>query len=342
MKRVVVKQFGGTEVLELVEESTPEPAAGQVRVRLTSIGMNHADLMARRGEYRLASGEPPFTPGLEGGGVVEALGSGVAGLHEGQRVTLSAGAPRRNQGSLAGTYATHFVAQAAEVLPVPPGVPDEQLGTFWLTHLTAWGCLVWKQRLEPGQTVAIPAASSGVGLAASQIARRYGAVTVGMTTSSRKVEALRELPQAHFDHLIVTQDDGGGDKPWHRELLQLTGGRGVDVFFDPVAAGRYLDKEIRSLAQGGTIWVYGLLGTPDKVDVSPLIRKWAAIRGWVLTELVTAGGEALQKGCEEILNGFASGIYSQAIARRFSLEDVREAHQFMEKGDHVGKLVLLP
>ena len=130
-------------------------------------------------------------------------------------------------------------------------------------------------------------------------------------------------------------------RKWNRDLRDLTGGHGIDVFFDPVASGAYLDTEVRSLAQHGTIWVYGLLGRPDTVDVTPLIRKLGAIRGWVLT-----GGfddaEARWKACQSILARFADGRFKQHIAGTWKLDDVRTAHEAMEKGEHIGKLVLVP
>ncbi len=341
MKRVVVEQFGGVENLKLVEEPTPAPAAGQVRVRLTSVGMNHAELMARRGEYRLSSGDPPFTPGVEGGGVIEAVGPGVADRRIGQRVILSPDAPRLAAGGLGGTYRTHYLCAAAQTLPAPDALPDDQLGAVWLAYLTAWGCLVWKQNVRPGQVVALPAASSSVALAAAQIAKAMGAEAIGLTTRQDKKRRLQALPAARYDHVLVTRGPDSDDLPWHREIKTLTDGRGVDVFFDPVAAGACLNMEIRCLAQRGTVWVYGLLGEPGVVDVTPLIRKHAAIRGWVLGELV-ADREATEAGCRWILDRFADGTFTQHVDRTFSLEDVRNAHAFMERGDHVGKLVLRP
>jgi len=344
MRRVVVARFGEPEVLEIVEEPLPQPGPGEVRIALTSIGMNHADLMARRGEYKLSSGEPPFTPGLEGGGRIEALGDGVHERRLGQQVILTADAPRLNSEtkSLAGTYRSHVVAPVLQTLPAPDVIPDEQLGTLWLAYLTAWGCLVWKQSLREGQTVGIPAASSSVGLAAAQVARAVGAIPIGLTTSAEKVEKIRALPKHGFEHLVVTSK-GTGRPTWHRELLSLTGGKGVDVFFDPVASGDYLNTEIRALAQHGTIWVYGLLGEPGTVDVTPLIRKHASIRGWVLGELLESRDSSLYlDGYRWILQRFADGTFRQHIAKTFRLADVVQAHQEMEKGTHIGKLVLVP
>ncbi|MDP8243113.1 MAG: zinc-dependent alcohol dehydrogenase family protein [Candidatus Hinthialibacter antarcticus] len=341
MKRVVVDAFGGVDQLRVVEEPTPEPGAGEVRVVLTSIGMNHADLMARRGEYRLMSGEPPFTPGLEGGGVIDAVGEGVNAGRVGERVVLGASAPRSKTDGLYGTYRSHYVVAESEVVTASDALDDIELGTLWLTYLTVWGCLVWKQNIQPGQLVAVPAASSGVGLAASQIIRAQGAVSIGMTTRQAKADRLAEMPEAMFDHIVVTKTPDGQDADWRKQLKEITDGKGVNVFFDPVASGHFLDTEIRSLAKGGVIWVYGLLGDVGPVDVSPLIVKQAAIRGWLLYE-VMGDAAALQRGYTEILDGFASGAFKQCIAQTFSLDDVRAAHEAMERGDHIGKFVLAP
>jgi NADPH:quinone reductase-like Zn-dependent oxidoreductase len=306
--------------------------------------MNHADLMGRAGEYKLSSGNPPFTPGIEGGGRIDAIGSGVNGVSVGDRVILSPDAPRRTNatGGMDGTYCTHYVVEAEQVLSAPDSIPDDQLGAIWLSHLTAWGCLVWKQQLRPGQYVGIPAASSSVALAAAQIAREAGGIPIGLTTSAQKVETIKALAENAYEHLVVTRAADGTNARWHRDVLSLTSGHGIDVFFDPVAAGEYLNTEIRCLAEHGTIWVYGLLGKPDIVDVSPLIRKYASIRGWLLNELNADGGGAAAEGCRHILDGFARGVYHQHVDRTFALSDVRQAHEYMARGAHVGKLVLLP
>ena len=129
-------------------------------------------------------------------------------------------------------------------------------------------------------------------------------------------------------------------EPWWRQIKKITGGRGVDVIFDPVAAGDFLHHEIRLLAKGGTLWVYGLLGMPGTVDVSPLIRKDAAIRGWLLNSLV--GTPAELEAYQHILKNVAAGIYQLPIAETFSLEQVCDAHKAMESGSHIGKYILRP
>jgi NADPH:quinone reductase-like Zn-dependent oxidoreductase len=277
-------------------------------------------------------------PGLEAGGIIDKIGTGVSDRQEGQRVILGVDAPRHSGG---GTYRTHIVCPAEKAIPAPDAILDDQLGAVWLPYLTAWGCLVWKQKLRPGQTVAIPAASSSVGLAAAQMVKVLGGRTIGLTSSPHKVDAINRLDVSAFDHLVVTHD-GGKMRPFHKDLKSLTGGDGVDIFFDPVAAGAYLDEELLALAQGGTIWVYGLLGEPGIVNVQILIRKSATIAGWMLTELAMAGPEAFSIGYKHILSGFADGSYRQHVGGTYRLDDVRRAHEEMERGRHIGKLVLVP
>lgn len=342
-QKVVVRAFGGVENLDIEPQNELKPGPGEVVVKLQRVGMNQADLMARRGEYRLSSGEPPFTPGIEGGGVIAAVGKDVSDRTVGQRVILTLGAPAGK-----GTYRSQFVAKVEETLTVPDALPDDLIGALWLPFLTAWGALVWRQAVQPGQIVMLPAASSSVAIAASQIVKQHGGITIGTTTSPAKITALSSLDAAQYDHIVLTpraesQQMFKGpqieqEQPWWRTVKKITKGRGVDVIFDPVAAGDFLHHEIRLLAQGGTLWVYGLLGTPGIVDVSPLIRKDAAIRGWLLNHL--AGTAAEQAGYQHILEHVAAGTYALPIAERFSLSQIREAHTAMESGNHIGKFIL--
>jgi NADPH:quinone reductase len=334
MYKVVVKEFGGSEELQVIEQPDITPVGNQVVVRLTSIGMNYADLMARRGEYKLTSGNPPFTPGMEGGGYIEAVGNEVTNRHVGQRVILSVYDSSSN-GIGNGTYQSHYLTTADKTIPAPDEIPDELLGAISVPYLTAWGCLIWKQQLQPGQVVMIPAASSSIAIAASQVVKHYGGITIGTTTSPNKVNKLQAMPEAQYDHLVVT-----GECQWWKDIKQLTSGRGPDVIFDPVAAGEFLNQEIRLIANRGTIWIYGLLGKPNTVDVTPLIRKYAAIRGWLLNELF--GTEQEHIAYQHILECLANGTYRLPIGAKYLLRDVNYAHEKMEQGKHIGKLILIP
>lgn len=342
MKKVVVTAFGGVDNLRIEAVETPQIAADEVLIDLVSVGMNQADLMARRGEYRLSSGDPPFTPGIEGGGVITAVGAAVKNRKVGQRVILSLGAPQRS-GLGSGTYCSQFVAAEADTILVPDGVDDALIGALWLPFLTAWGALVWRQQVSAGDVVMLPAASSSVAIAASQIVKARGAITIGTTTSPQKLEALQSLSAAQYDHLIVTSQEDTAF-PWWKTVQKIARAegknRGIDVIFDPVAAGEFLHHEIRLLARGGTLWAYGLLGKTGPVDISPLIRKDAAIRGWLLNFI--AGTPAEAEAYSHILRQVANRTYRLPIAGEFALEDVQAAHGEMEKGAHVGKYVLRP
>lgn len=349
MRKVVVDQFGDPSVLRVRELPTPKPGPGEALVKVTSVGMNHADLMARRGEYLISSGFPPFTPGIEAGGVIEAVGADVSDRTVGQRVILGANAPRRHTTDgtaspqlFGGTYTSHYLLPAALTVPAPAAIPDDQLGAVWLPYLTAWGCLIWKQRIKAGEYVAIPAASSGVALAAAQIAKREGAIPIGLTTSKAKAEQIEGLPESAYAHLVVTHDHHHQMRSWHRDLRRIARQNGIRMFFDPVASGRYLELEIHALGNHGTIWIYGLLGQPDKVDVTPLIRKRAAIRGWYLSELTEDEPSALAEGYRYILDGFEAGSFRQRIAGRYSMDEVVTAHEEFERGRHIGKFVIVP
>lgn len=350
MHKVEVRQFGGPEVLDLVEAPTPEPGDGQVLVRVTSIGLNHADLMGRGGKYKFSTGEPPFVPGIEAGGVIESVGEGVEASRIGERVILAPALPRAIDGPHGGTYRSHIAIDANLALPAPDAIPDDQLGAVWLPYLTAWGCLAWKDKRlypdSPPSAVGIPAASSSVGLAAAQVAKALGNTTIGLTSSPAKSDTIQALRTARFDHLVVTHDrDDNGDRvmrPWHRAIKQVTDGRGVDLYFDPVAAGEYLSAEARSIARGGRIYIYGLLGAPGPVDLSPMIIRNASLHGWVLDQIVSAGEQHWRPACDAILERFTDGTFSQHIAKTYPLKEVRHAHREMEKGEHIGKLVLVP
>lgn len=346
MEQVLINRFGGPEVLKLKTLPTPEPGPMQVRVRVTSIGLNHADLMGRAGKYKASTGEPPFTPGIEAGGIIEQAGEEVDASRIGERVILAPTLPRPHAGAHGGTYRSHIVIDESLAMLAPDALPDEQLGAVWLPYLTAWGCLAWKDKLKPGSIVGIPAASSSVGLATAQVVKELGATAIGLTSSPNKAQALQTLTTARFDHIIVTHDkDEQGNRtmrPWHHEIKQLTDGKGVDVYFDPVAAGEYLSAEVRSLAKGGRIYIYGLLGEPGPVDLSPLIIKNASVHGWVLDEVSKAGDDIWQQACSEILKRFIDGTFKQHIAKTYPLAEVQRAHEEMAQGKHIGKLVLVP
>ncbi len=166
--------------------------------------------------------------------------------------------------------------------------------------------------------------------------KQHGGIAIGTTTSPDKLDRLSAMDEAPFDHLFCTQEPA-----WHKKVKAATDGRGVDVIFDPVAAGDFLSKEIRLLAPGGTLWIYGLLGEPGVVDVTPLILKRATLRGWLNNEL-TDDAKALALGYEHVLSHLADGRYRMPVAATFALHDARSAHVALMAGRHIGKMILVP
>jgi len=235
---------------------------------------------------------------------------------------------------------------AADGMPARDARPDGQRGGGWLPYLTAWGGLGGKAGVKPGDIVGLPAASSRVALAATQEVKHLGGKAIGLTSSPGKADAIRALPTAAYDHLVVTHDrDEQGQrvmKPWHREVKQLTDGHGVDVWFDPVAAGDYLSAEVRCLANGGAVYIYGLLGEPGVVNLQPLIIRRAKIDAFVLYELIDAGDAVWRDACAQVFDLFEQGVFKQHLAGAYALTDVQRAHAEMEQRAHIGKLVLIP
>ncbi|MEM6504292.1 MAG: zinc-binding dehydrogenase, partial [Planctomycetota bacterium] len=125
-------------------------------------------------------------------------------------------------------------------------------------------------------------------------------------------------------------------------IKSLTGGKGIDVYFDPVASGEYLTAEVRSLARGGRIYIYGLLGDPGPVDLSPMIIRNASLHGWVLDEIIRAGDTVWRQACHDILKHVMDGAFVQHIGGVYPLSEAQRAHEEMERGRHIGKLVLVP
>lgn len=336
MQQVVVKQFGDVEALELIEQPTPSPESDQILIQLTSIGMNHAELMQRAGYYKATSGDPPFTPGLEAGGIIQSVGRNVNTRHTGQRVILTLDATR-NENLGRGTYTSHYLTTPNYTLPAPDGIPDTHLGILWLPYLTAWGALIHRAQIKPTDFIMIPAASSSVAIAAAQIAKQIGAKILGTTTSPEKIELLNAMPEAPYDIILDTNNED-----WYKQAKAFTEGKGFNLIFDPVAAGEFLNAEIKLLAKNATLIIYGLLGKPDVVNITPLILKSARIQGFVIDELLHEPEDVIQTGYEYVLKHVATKQFNIPIAGKFKLAEVQKAHTTMHSGSHIGKFILTP
>jgi NADPH:quinone reductase len=236
MRAIRVHRTGGPEVMQLEDVPTPRPAAGEVLVRVEAAGVNFIDVYYRTGQYVR---EVPFGLGEEGAGVVEALGEDVSGLRVGERVAWS-GAP--------GSYATHVVARAGALVPVPDGVSTRDAAAVMLQGMTAHYLAYATFPLKKGDTCLIHAAAGGVGLLLVQTARRIGARVLGTTSTDEKAKLARD---AGADEVIVYTRER-----FEEAVRARTGGRGVDVVYDSVGATTF-DGSLLCLRTPGMFVLFG-------------------------------------------------------------------------------------
>ena len=324
MRAIVVREPGGPEVLELADRPLPVPGKEEIRVRVGASGLNRADLLQRQGSYPAPPGWPADIPGLEFAGVIDALGEGAEGTI-GDRVMGIVGG---------GGYAEAVVLHARQAVPIPRGMEIRDAGAVPEVFVTAWDALHRQMRLALGETVLLHAVGSGVGSAAVQLARTAGARVIGTSRSARKLEQALELG---LDHGVLVRDDG-----WPREVLALTGGRGVDVLMDLVG-GPYLGGNLRVLAVGGRMVVVGTTGGPKgEIDLRLLMGRRASLAGTVLRarpleEKITLAREF----SAAVVPLFERGVLRPVVDRVYRPEEVGAAHERLAANDTFGKLVIL-
>ncbi len=236
-RSVRIHEFGGPDVLKIEDVVVPDPGPGQVRLRVHAIGLNRTEVTLRTGRSAVKP-QLPTQIGFEAAGTIDALGPGIAGYAIGDRVAVI---PAYGAGEY-GLYGEVSLAPARSLIAIPPNVIWEEAAATWTAFTTAWAGLVDIAELSSGQVVLISAASSSVGLAAIQIARKLGAVPVALTRTSAKADELRARGAAH---VVATQE-----QDLVAEIKRITDGKGAEVIFDSVA-GRILrngSKRLRPAA----------------------------------------------------------------------------------------------
>lgn len=301
----------------------PSPKAGEVLIRTTLTGLNYADIQARRGGYDAAS-QPPFVPGLDVVGVIEALGEGVEGLEVGQRVAAFAAG---------GSYAEKVLAKAVLTYPVPDVLSDEQVSGLTVL-VTAYNVLTWAGRLQKGETVLVHAAAGGVGSTAIQLARAMGAGKIIGTVGSAEKAALAKRLGA--DEAMVGYEGLGA------RVLELTGGVGADLILDSIA-GEVFEEGMKALAPFGRLVVYGhASGQAGHFDTRPLHRQTKAVIGYSSGHCRRSRPGSLKPSVEAVFGYLQRGEVKLEIGARFKLEEAAKAHALMESRESVGKILLYP
>ena len=252
MRAVVITQFGDPEVLEVHEVSRPDPGPEEVLVRVSSSGVNRADLVQRVGKYPAPPGSPEDIPGLEYAGTVVSAGPEVTLWEEGDRVMGIVGG---------GGYAEYVAVHERTAVKVPAGIRTTDGGAIPEVFMTAFDALFRQMNLSEGETILIHAVGSGVGTAAVQLTQAAGVRAIGTSRTPDKVDRALELG---LDVGVV------GDADWPARVLEASSGRGVDVILDLVG-GAYLEGNLKVLASGGRQGVVGVAGGPMGLFVLRLV-----------------------------------------------------------------------
>lgn len=298
----------------------PKPGAGEVLLRIKAAGVNPVDTYIRSGAYP-ARPPLPYTPGIDGAGVIEALGAGVTGRAVGDRCYLS--------GTLTGSYAELALCPAGEVHPLPAHVTFAQGAAVNIPYATAYRALFYHARARAGETLLVHGASGGVGVAAVQIARAAGFTVIG-TAGTDKGRQLVGKEGAHhvLDH---------GAPGYLDQVRALTGGRGVDVILE-MLANVNLGKDLGVLAKRGRVVVIGSRG---KVEIDPreAMARDASIHGLLL---FNAPEDDLRSIHQALGAGLENGTLRPLVGREFPLGEAPQAHRAVMEPGAYGKIVLIP
>jgi NADPH:quinone reductase-like Zn-dependent oxidoreductase len=325
-KVIRVHRLGGPEVLEIEDMAVGDPGPGEVRIKVEAVGLNRAEAMYRAGRYPVTP-QLPSLIGYEGVGTIEAVGAGVADYREGDRVCVL---PMIQQGQY-GIWGEQAIVPARILLPAPPGLSAAEAASIWMQYMTAFALIeVANVGLDDG--VILRAASSSVGIAAIQLANWAGAVSIAATRTHAKADALRAQGAAH---VVATEEEDLVER-----VMEITHGKGAYVAFDPVG-GPYVETLATALRPRGILFIYG--GLSEQATPYPHWQcafKGLSMRGWVASEIWNHP-HRFNRARETILAGLAGGHLKPVIARQFAgLESLREANEFLESNDQVGKVVV--
>jgi len=327
MPRIVrFHQLGGPEVLRLEEEPSKQPGKGEARLNVRAAGLNRAESLFMRGQY-VELPKLPAGLGYEAAGVVDAVGPDVDKSWVGKTVATI---PAFSMNSYA-MLGEEVIAPAAALGEYPAKLSAVEGAAIWMQYLTAYGALIAIAHLAKGDFVVIPAASSSVGIAAMQMARAEGAISIATTRKSNKKAELLSLGA---DHVIATEEED-----IVACVREITGSKGARVIFDPVA-GPFLEKLAEAAAPGGIIFQYGALSLqPTPFPLFTALTKGLSIRGYMLTE-ITLNPEKLAVAKKYVYDRLADGRFHSKIAKTFPFAQTAEAYKYLESNAQVGKVVI--
>ncbi len=322
MKAVRVHTPGGPEVLRLEDIPQPTPKQGEAIVKIDAAGLNYIDVYFRTGQYK---GELPFTPGMEGGGTVAAVGPGVTDVKAGDKVAYT---------GVAGAYAEFAAVPAARLVTLPSGVSTKQGAAAMLQGMTAHYLACSTYPLKKGDTCLVHAAAGGVGLLLVQMAKMRGARVIGTVSTAEKAKLAREA--GADETILYTQQD------FEAEVKRITGGKGVQVVYDGVGKTTW-DKSLNSLAPRGVMALYGASSGPiGQIDPQILNAKGSLFLTRPSLNHHIATREELLQRAGDVLGWIRDGKLRMRMEFEFPLKDAAEAHRALEGRKTTGKVLLIP
>jgi NADPH2:quinone reductase len=324
MKAIVVREFGSPEFMKLEDVPDPAAQAGQVLVGVKAVGVNPYDTYMLSGNY--ATKPPlPYTPGADAAGVVEDVGEGVTTVKRGDRVYVGGTTAYRSYGA----YAHKLLAEPHQVHPLSDRLSFSQGAAINVPYVTAWRAVHDRARLQPNETVFIHGASGGVGLAAIQIARAWGARVIGTAGTP---EGLALVRQQGASHALNHREPGYLDK-----LKEVSGGRGPDVILESLANVN-LDHDLTVAAPGGRVVIIGNRGRIE-IDPRKIMGKDMTVLGMSMWNIPAPDLERIHAG---LAAGFVTGALAPVVGTELPLADAPRAHKLVLEPGAKGKIVLIP
>ena len=320
MKAIRVSEFGGPEVLKIQEVPDPRPDSNQVVVRVKAAGINPVDTYIRAGAYARKP-NLPFTPGMDSGGIVEAVGANVKQFRAGDRVYTN--------GSITGTCAELALCEEFRVHPLPEKISFAQGAALGVPYGTAFRALFQRGRGKAGETVLVHGATGGVGIACVQFARAAGMTVIGTGGTAKG----RELVSTQGAHQVL--DHRAPD--YEKQITDVTGGNGVDLITE-MLANVNLAKDLTMLARGGRVVVIGNRGA---IEINP--REAMAREADILGLILFAATDAeLREIHAAIIAGLENGTLCPIVGHELPLAEAPRAHQLVMEPGALGKIVLVP
>jgi putative PIG3 family NAD(P)H quinone oxidoreductase len=325
MKAILLKGFGGVEMLGVGDEKKPKPGKGQVLVKVMATSINRADLLQREGKYPPPPGDSEIL-GLEVAGEIEELGQGVIGWEKGERVMSLVGG---------GGYAEYAVAHASHLMRIPPNLSYAEAACVCETYITAFLNIFMIGKLTDGNSVIIHGGGGGVNTAGIQLCKVLEPnARVIVTASPGKMERVKDLGA----DLVINYHDTPDFSGIVKEFTRM---KGVDVILDHVGAN-YLAPNMASLGYGGRLVIIGVIGgSKAELNLASMMVKRQRIIGSVLrSRPVQEKGEIVEEFTRTVLPKFADSTIVPVIFRVFPIDRIADAHQMMEERRHFGKIVL--